>query len=333
MFALGCILYEVTTGQKLFQDDWNIREYSLSGDPIFPTLWPRCDPGSRLYSLGKLAQWLLDVDPFNRPSALQTKAALELIRQDKGPRFGTFEITGHNRIKRGRQPSPPRTVNVAQVQYRRSLPSFINPSNVNQLVEFSLLHSLPPSFGNLGIPQPRPDSTPPPPQTPFLRNLASGMYGKGENYSDDALKAIIIKAQPHHSFQSLSHLKREQLVNHVNDLVIWWKQVHPQQASHAQVNPQQHVEQEQTTTQARHTQRLQPVATVAASAAAPRNAAANAFGLCPCCCEAKQNAAFSPCGHLYACTRCAHRLYDGGRGKCPVCRVQIQTYLRMILRS
>ena len=81
MFALGCILFEVTTGQKLFSDDWNIREYALKGEPIFPNLWPICVPGSHLYSLGELAKVLLNVDPFKRPSAAETEVALEAIRQ------------------------------------------------------------------------------------------------------------------------------------------------------------------------------------------------------------------------------------------------------------
>jgi serine/threonine protein kinase len=313
MFALGCILYEATTGQKLFPDDWKIREYSLRGDPIFPTLWPSCDPGSRLYSLGELAQSLLQVDPFNRPSALQTKTALELIRHDKVPQLGMVESSHHNCVKRSRQPSPPRTVNVAQVQYRRSLPSFLemdelprrtlnvppfpqpltptqyvdltqgptqyiqqptdqyNPPNQGQgqylypnqmapqqpvaqflqVVEgnpfgivlprdFPPLHSLPPSFWEPVVQQPQPDPTPPmrTPLAPSLESLASRYDGKGKNFSDDSLKAIIIKAQPHHSSQSLSHLRREQLVKHVDDLVIWWKQANPEKPTRAQyANP------------------------------------------------------------------------------------------------
>jgi serine/threonine protein kinase len=123
MFALGCILYEVTTGHKLFPDDWNIREYALKGESIFPASWPSCVPGSRLYSLGELAQSLLDIDPFKRPSALRTGEVLELIRQGRIPELR--KLDGRQvHVTQIRPPSPPRIVNVAQVHYRRSAPSF-----------------------------------------------------------------------------------------------------------------------------------------------------------------------------------------------------------------
>ena len=207
--------------------------------------------------------------------------------------------------------------------------------------DFPPLHSLPPAFWEPVVQQPQPEPTPPmhTPQPPSLENLASRDDGKGENFSDDSLKAIIIKAQPHHTTQTLSHLRRDQLIKHVNDLVVWWKQANPQQATRVQqasVTPQQ--QEQQAIDQARQAQRVQQsglppinpaLAAAAASAAASAKAQEKVIGQCPCCCEAQQNAAFSPCGHLYACTRCAHRVYDGGRGKCPVCRVQIQTYLKI----
>jgi hypothetical protein len=222
-------------------------------------------------------------------------------------------------------------------------PAMSGPLNIGIPGDFPPLHSLPPSFWEPVVQQPQPVPTPPmhTPQAPSLENLASRADGKGENFSDDSLKAIIIKAQPHHSTQTLGHLRRDQLIKHVNDLVIWWKQANPQQATRAQqasINPQEQEQEQQATAQARHAQRLQQsgipplspaVAAAAASAAASAKAAEKVIGQCPCCCEAQQNAAFSPCGHLYACTRCAHRVYDGGRGKCPVCRVQIQTYLKI----
>ena len=114
-------VYEVTTGQKLFPDDWNIREYALKGEPIFPTLWPSCASGSRLYSLGELAQSLLEVDPFNRASAVQTKAALDLIRQDQAPELGKLDCS-QGRATQIPTPSPPRNVTVAQVRSWRYPP-------------------------------------------------------------------------------------------------------------------------------------------------------------------------------------------------------------------
>ena len=65
------------------------------------------------------------------------------------------------------------------------------------------------------------------PQPPSLSNLAGRRDGKGENFSDEVLQAIIIKAQPHHSYGGLAHLSRSQLVKHVDDLVSWWITTHP----------------------------------------------------------------------------------------------------------
>jgi len=112
MFALGCILFEVTTGQKLFPDDWNIREYALKGEPIFPTLWPNCVRGSHLYTLGELAQALLDVDPFKRPSAAETRAALEVIRQGSVPELGNMRGS-EGPVTQDRSLSPARNITVA----------------------------------------------------------------------------------------------------------------------------------------------------------------------------------------------------------------------------
>ena len=135
IFALGCILYEVTTGQKLFPDDWNIHGYALKGEPIFPNLWPDCDPGSRLFNLGVLAQSLLEIEPLNRPSAAETAAILQLIRQGKIP--PVRKLNDPQELAAViRPPSPPRNVTVTQVQYRRSSPpstaafSWVPPSHV-----------------------------------------------------------------------------------------------------------------------------------------------------------------------------------------------------------
>jgi len=210
--------------------------------------------------------------------------------------------------------------------------------------EFPPLHSLPPSFWEPVVPHPEPEPAPPmhTPAAPSLQDLAVRPDGNGENFSDDRLKAIIIKAQPHHSNETLAHLNRDQLVKHVNDLVDWWKRANPQQAQALQTQASPSLQQEQQSqhamVQARHEQRLQQVGApptspavqaAADSVADEAKAQEKVIGQCPCCYDAQQNAAFSPCGHLYACDRCAHRLYDGGRGKCPVCRTTIHTYLKI----
>src|SRR5579862_330099 len=206
--------------------------------------------------------------------------------------------------------------------------------------DFPPLYSLPPTFWEPVIRLPEPTPVPPTsaPPTPTLEQLARRDDGNGENFTDDVLRAIILKAQPHHTNDSISHLTRAQLVKHVDDLVAWWKTAHPQvtpqtsrqnsPSSPSQAQASQHVEPLQIRARAQHS----PIPAVHASTAVsspPAKSQEKVIGQCPCCCDAQQNAAFAPCGHLYACTTCAHRLYDSGRGKCPVCRVPIQTYLKI----
>ena len=40
IFALGCILYEVATGKRLFSSDWAVREYFLRKTLDCPVCWP-----------------------------------------------------------------------------------------------------------------------------------------------------------------------------------------------------------------------------------------------------------------------------------------------------
>lgn len=47
---------------------------------------------------------------------------------------------------------------------------------------------------------------------------------------------------------------------------------------------------------------------------------------CPICCVNKYNTVFIPCGHVYACTRCASSLLQ-----CPLCRESIGNVLRIFL--
>jgi serine/threonine protein kinase len=117
MFALGCILYEVTTGQKLFSDDWAIREYATKGGEDFPSLWPPCEVGTRLYSLKTLAQSLLEVDPSNRLGAEDTYSILKLIRC--GVRIPDAPLLNI----RTRTPAPPpqQPPKAADILYRRPI--------------------------------------------------------------------------------------------------------------------------------------------------------------------------------------------------------------------
>lgn len=245
---------------------------------------------------------------------------------------------------------PPAIWSPAQITPSTAMGGPTNSVNSAPRGDFPPLYALPPAFWEPVIRPPERVATPPQntPQVPTLENLAGRLDGKGDNFSDDSLKAIIIKAQPHHSTSSLAHLTRAQLVKHVDDLVAWWLQAHPQQVtrgvqhSDAQLiqqvqQAQQHIQPPSRPSTQHQNLPLPPISAAiqasAASAAAAAKAQERAIGQCPCCCENQQNSAFSPCGHLYACTRCAHRLYDGGRGKCPVCRVPIQTYLKIYATS
>jgi len=68
-----------------------------------------------------------------------------------------------------------------------------------------------------------------PPLIPDLQTLAI-LNIRGETLLNSSLRDIIIKAQPHHSQRTLLHLTREQLIQHVDALVQWWKMANPQKA-------------------------------------------------------------------------------------------------------
>jgi len=80
IFALGCISYEIVTGQKLFSSDWAVQEYVRKGVTLYPTRWPPCNPGTRLLHLGELTSTLLAADPMARFGAKATGRRLQLIR-------------------------------------------------------------------------------------------------------------------------------------------------------------------------------------------------------------------------------------------------------------
>lgn len=69
-----------------------------------------------------------------------------------------------------------------------------------------------------------------PEEIPDLQWLAANNV-KGVDISEQYLIPIIIKAQPHHTEQSLAHLSTAQLVAHIDALVEWWKQANPRKAS------------------------------------------------------------------------------------------------------
>jgi serine/threonine protein kinase len=81
MFALGCITYEIVTGQKLFSSDWAVLEYLQTDIPLYPTRWPPCSPGTRLLQLGEVTSKLVTVDHTARFGTKATARQLRFIRR------------------------------------------------------------------------------------------------------------------------------------------------------------------------------------------------------------------------------------------------------------
>lgn len=78
IFAFGCILYEIVTGQRLFPDDWASLSYSKTG--LLPTTvwWP---PLGRLMmsNLEYLVASMLQLAPSLRPSSMAVQESLKSI--------------------------------------------------------------------------------------------------------------------------------------------------------------------------------------------------------------------------------------------------------------
>jgi serine/threonine protein kinase len=85
IWALGCIFYEVITGQKAFQSDWHVRDYQFSWLPFkFPDLGA---PHRQLKPFfEKKVSEMLRVNWSNRPSAVMLRDEFSTIWALK---FGT----------------------------------------------------------------------------------------------------------------------------------------------------------------------------------------------------------------------------------------------------
>jgi serine/threonine protein kinase len=90
IFALGCIIYELVTGEKLFFEDFVVFSYSTSGKLPKSVWWP-ASPASepdRLQALELSAAGMLTIAPSERCNARQAQDALKFIRiGDNIPRF------------------------------------------------------------------------------------------------------------------------------------------------------------------------------------------------------------------------------------------------------
>ena len=76
IFALGCIIFEIITSEKLFSSDWKVQEYGEKGNSIFPERWSFATSGSHLYDLGHMTSIMLSIDPTQRPNAAQIRRQL-----------------------------------------------------------------------------------------------------------------------------------------------------------------------------------------------------------------------------------------------------------------
>jgi len=92
IFALGCIIYEIVTGRKLFQSDVMIWNYQSTGQlPV--CWWPYIvadEKPSRLLYLENLLASTLERDAVNRPNAQRVLEKLRSISEDP---FGKDSIT------------------------------------------------------------------------------------------------------------------------------------------------------------------------------------------------------------------------------------------------
>jgi eukaryotic-like serine/threonine-protein kinase len=78
IFALGCITFELTTGEKLFPTDYATIQYGSNSSSI---PWPTAELGTRLDSLRKLAKEMLAINPPMRPGASMVQRRLHAIRR------------------------------------------------------------------------------------------------------------------------------------------------------------------------------------------------------------------------------------------------------------
>jgi serine/threonine protein kinase len=85
IFAIGCIIFEMLTAQKLFPNDWAVLQYVQSDTSILTSRWPPYLPETRLHWLGAITSSLLARDPISRPAAIRTKRMLQAIRTGVNP--------------------------------------------------------------------------------------------------------------------------------------------------------------------------------------------------------------------------------------------------------
>ena len=82
MFALGCTIYEIVFGKKLFAGDANISVYATHPELFkFTEKWPESPPNTSLRALRELTEALIHVDPAQRPRAITVQRRFGQIRR------------------------------------------------------------------------------------------------------------------------------------------------------------------------------------------------------------------------------------------------------------
>jgi len=102
MWALGCILYELLSGSKLFQGDLWTLEYKRSKNLKLPVPWPNFDDPlavrevtfpvvKAVWVLRQQFKTMLTLEPSDRPSANSVQTSWEEIRQELNSSPGALD--------------------------------------------------------------------------------------------------------------------------------------------------------------------------------------------------------------------------------------------------
>jgi serine/threonine protein kinase len=89
IFALGCIICEVLTGAKLFEEDFKIHSFATTGQLPRPVVWPN-ETSVKLIILEELVAKMLQIEPGKRPSISYVNTELLYIKY-----FDRVEMQSH----------------------------------------------------------------------------------------------------------------------------------------------------------------------------------------------------------------------------------------------
>jgi len=92
MFALGCTIYEIVVGEKLFATDLSVSRYAETPSVLcFTEKWPESPPNTPLHALGHLTEALIRVDHVHRPGAIAVQRWFGQIR--RGGYYESMEVS------------------------------------------------------------------------------------------------------------------------------------------------------------------------------------------------------------------------------------------------